>query len=73
MSPKLPSLKTRDVIKLVEAQGFYKVRQKGSHARYVHPDGRSTVIPIHAGKTIGDGLLLQILADIGINPNEIRR
>ena len=72
MSPKLPSLTAREVIKLAEAQGFFKVRQKGSHAIYSHADGRRTVIPIHSGKNIGTGLLLQILADIGIDSSEIR-
>lgn len=73
MSPKLPSLTAREVIKLAEAQGFFKVRQKGSHVIYSHTDGRRTVIPIHSGKNIGTGLLLQILADIGIKPSELRR
>ena len=72
MSPKLPSLTAREVIKLAESQGFHKVRQKGSHARYSHEDGRNTVIPIHASKTIGSGLLLQILSDIGIDPADLR-
>ena len=60
MSPKLPSLTVNELIKLAEAQGFQKVRQRGSHARYSHSDGRSTVIPVHSGKNIGKGLLLQI-------------
>ena len=33
--------------------GFEKVRQKGSHARWQHPDGRSTTIPIHSNAEIG--------------------
>jgi predicted RNA binding protein YcfA (HicA-like mRNA interferase family) len=28
-----------------------------------HPDGRSTVVPVHAGETIGPGLLGKILKD----------
>jgi len=35
-----------------------------------HPDGRTTVVPIHAGETIGLGLLSKILRDVesaGIN------
>lgn len=73
MSPKIPTLTANALIKLAEAQGFKKIRQKGSHVRYAHPDGRSTVIPVHAGKDIGKGLLLQILSDIGIDANDIRR
>ena len=32
-----------------------------------HPDGRSTVVPIHGGETIGVGLLSKIQKDIGID------
>jgi len=28
-----------------------------------HEDGRSTVVPVHAGETIGRGLLAKILRD----------
>ena len=72
MSPKLPSLTAKEVIKLAEAQGFRKIRQKGSHVRYAHSDGRTTVIPLHSGKTLGKGLLLQILSDIGVDPADIK-
>lgn len=38
-------MKSRDVIKALEAKGFKKVGQKGSHLQYKHPDrpGRVTV------------------------------
>ena len=32
-----------------------------------HPDGRSTVVPIHGGATIGVGLLSKIQRDIKID------
>jgi predicted RNA binding protein YcfA (HicA-like mRNA interferase family) len=28
-----------------------------------HPDGRTTVVPVHAGETIGPGLMSKILRD----------
>ncbi|MGC8638935.1 MAG: hypothetical protein ACP5XB_03535 [Isosphaeraceae bacterium] len=28
-----------------------------------HPDGRTTLAPVHAGKTIGPGLMAKILRD----------
>jgi predicted RNA binding protein YcfA (HicA-like mRNA interferase family) len=40
------------------------VRIKGSHHFLRHPDGRATVVPVHAGETIGPGLLAQILRDV---------
>jgi len=35
----------------------------GSHHFLRHPDGPTTVVPVHAGETIGPGLLFQILRD----------
>jgi predicted RNA binding protein YcfA (HicA-like mRNA interferase family) len=38
-------VKVRDVIKLIEADGWYLVAAKGSHRQYKHPDkpGRVTI------------------------------
>ena len=73
MSPHLPHLTPREVVRLVEAQGFEYDRQKGSHAVYRHPDGRRVTIPMHASRTVGVGLLLQILHDADINPDNLRK
>ena len=32
-----------------------------------HPDGRSTVVPIHGRETIGVGLMSKIQRDVGID------
>ncbi len=73
MSPHLPHLTSREVVRLVEMNGFVFDRQKGSHAVYRHPDGRRVTIPIHTSRTIGVGLLRQILRDAEINPDELRK
>jgi len=52
--------------------GFVKTRQKGSHARWQHPDGRSTTIPIHASREIGGWLFRQILEQLGITEEAFR-
>lgn len=38
-------MKVRDIIKLIEADGWYLVQTKGSHRQYKHPfnSGRVTV------------------------------
>jgi predicted RNA binding protein YcfA (HicA-like mRNA interferase family) len=36
---------------------------KGSHHFLRHADGRTTVVPVHAGETIGPGLFSKILKD----------
>lgn len=68
----LPILKPTKLIKIVEKQGFIKDRQSGSHAIFVHSDGRWTTFPIHR-KTIGKGLLRKILRDIQIAPEEFKK
>jgi len=39
----------------------------------VHPDGRRTTIPFHAGQDVGRGLLRKILKDIELTPEELRQ
>jgi len=41
--------------------GFVRVRQKGSHIRYIHPDGRKTTIPDHGNMDVPKGLLNKIV------------
>lgn len=43
--------------------GFEVLRIKGCHHFLQHADGRATVVPWHAGETIGPGLLVKILRD----------
>lgn len=60
---KLPVLKARELISALEKAGFEFVRQKGSHVRMRHPDGRVVTVPVHPGRDIGRGLLRKILRD----------
>ncbi|MCX8035481.1 MAG: type II toxin-antitoxin system HicA family toxin [Candidatus Sumerlaeia bacterium] len=70
MSPRFPRLSANELVRLLEAHGFVLDRQKGSHAVYIHPDGRRTTVPMHGGRTISIGLLRQIFKDTGIIPDE---
>jgi predicted RNA binding protein YcfA (HicA-like mRNA interferase family) len=56
-----PTLSFRDLIKRVTKLGFKKVRQKGSHIRFAHADGRKTTIPDHGSKDVPHGLLMKIV------------
>jgi len=53
----IPPLKSREVIKGLEALGFENVRQKGSHAIFHHQDCRRAAVPIHPTKTMSRYLL----------------
>jgi predicted RNA binding protein YcfA (HicA-like mRNA interferase family) len=61
---RLPSLTGKEVIAALEKGGFQVARQRGSHVFLKHPDGRATVVPVHAGETIGPGLMSKILKDV---------
>lgn len=73
MSPKLPRVTSRELVRLVESRGFRFDRQTGSHAVYINETGRRVTIPMHATRTVGLGLLMQILRDADINPDELRK
>ena len=60
------------MIAALECAGFQVIRIRGSHHYLKHMDGRSTVVPLHSGETIGPGLLRKILEDIGIDAGELR-
>ncbi len=53
----------KKVLKALSSLGFKVVRTRGSHVVLRHPDGRMTVIPVHAKEEIGVGLLLKIMKD----------
>jgi len=69
---KAPRLKGRELIKILEKLGFNVIRIRGSHHFLQHEDGRVTVVPVHAGETIGPGLLSKILRDCQLTANDIR-
>ncbi|MCC4766322.1 addiction module toxin, HicA family [Methanosarcina sp. DH1] len=55
-------MKVREVIKLLEADGWYLVATKGSHRQYKHPTkpGRVTIAG-HSGDDLASGTLNSIL------------
>lgn len=68
--PKPPVLKPREVIRVLLAPGFVRVRQLGSHKQFRHPDGRGTTVADHGGRDIGPPMLRQIAKDIGLTWEE---
>jgi predicted RNA binding protein YcfA (HicA-like mRNA interferase family) len=68
---KLPTLKPREVVALLESRGFGEVRQKGSHKQFRHADGRGTTVPFHAGRDISPTLLRKIAKDIGLTAEQL--
>ena len=65
--------KARELMRAAGALGFAQVRQKGSHARWRHADGRATTIPIHPSAEIGGWLFHKILRELGTTEEEFRK
>ncbi len=57
----IPTISFRVLIKMVKKLGFEPIRQKGSHIRFSHPDGRKTTIPDHGNQDVPYGLLIKIV------------
>lgn len=55
-------MKARDIIKMIEDDGWYLVATKGSHRQYKHPEkpGRVTIAG-HLGDDLAPGTLNSIL------------
>jgi predicted RNA binding protein YcfA (HicA-like mRNA interferase family) len=71
MSPKLPVLRGKEVIRALERAGFYIHHQTGSHARLFHrtrPDLRIT-IPVHSGD-LPNSILKSIIRQAGMSNEE---
>jgi predicted RNA binding protein YcfA (HicA-like mRNA interferase family) len=50
--------------------GFQLIRQRGSHALYRHPDGRTTTVPNHRARDLARPLIREILREIELSPDE---
>lgn len=69
---KLPALTGKILIAALAKAGFEVIRIRGSHHYVRHPDGRSTVVPVHSGETIGSGLMAKILKDCELSREDLQ-
>ena len=73
MSEKLPVLKVKEVIRVLEKAGFQKWRQKGSHlTMFRSTDNRGLTVPIHFSKEIPKGTLRAIIKQAGLSIEEFK-
>jgi predicted RNA binding protein YcfA (HicA-like mRNA interferase family) len=70
---RLLPISGRKMSKILEKLGFQKVHQVGSHARYIHPDGRKTVISLHGNEELSIGLLKEILNQVKISRDDYEK
>lgn len=70
---RLPRLKGKELIRILEKFGFEVVRSRGSHFLLRHPDGRTTTVPVHSAEVLGPGLLRSILRDVELTADDLIR
>ncbi|MGH3195944.1 MAG: type II toxin-antitoxin system HicA family toxin [Streptosporangiaceae bacterium] len=59
------------MVKALERAGFTVTRISGSHHVMRHPDGRTVVVPVHAGQDMPKGILRNILSIVGMTADEL--
>ena len=60
-------MKVRDVLRLLEADGWYQVRMRGSHRQLKHSAKRGLVtVPGHLGDELAIGTLNNVLKQAGL-------
>jgi predicted RNA binding protein YcfA (HicA-like mRNA interferase family) len=73
MPGAIPAVPGAKVVKALERAGFTVVRVSGSHHVMRHADGRTVVVPVHVRRDMAKGTLRNILAIVGITPEELRK
>ena len=72
MTPKLPAVTARELVRVAERLGFVLRRQSGSHAIYVRArDQARVVIPMHGGD-LKHKTLRGIIQDLRLSVEEFR-
>jgi len=69
MRNKLPILRTNEVLRILLKLGFQPRRKKGSHL-ILAKNNKRIVIPIHEGRDIPKGTLLNIIKQAGLTKKE---
>ena len=60
-------LKVKQLIRILEADGWFCISTKGSHMKFVHQEKEGTIIiPFHGDKTGGKGYVLTTLKKAAI-------
>ena len=68
---KFSAVTGKALIAALKDAGFLAQRVKGGYHFLRHPDGRTTVVQVHSGESLGSGLLAKILRDVDLSRSEL--
>ena len=63
---RLPALRANEIVRALQRLGFEFVRQRGSHIRLRHSDGRFASVPDHGSRELRREFILDILKQAGV-------
>ena len=60
-------MKSRELVRMLKKDGWFAVRQSGSHIVMEHPTKKGQIVcPYHGSHEVGKGLEIKIKKDAGI-------
>jgi predicted RNA binding protein YcfA (HicA-like mRNA interferase family) len=60
-------VKSSELVRILQTDGWFVVRQAGSHMIMKHPIKKGKIIcPFHSSQEVGKGLVYKILNDAGL-------
>lgn len=69
--PRIPTISSRKLIKVLKKDGFVQDHIQGSHYIFYHPKKNITVsVPVHKGRDLGRGITQAILKDAKISTKD---
>jgi predicted RNA binding protein YcfA (HicA-like mRNA interferase family) len=63
---RIPALRASEIVRALQRLGFEFVRQRGSHIRLRHPEGRLASVPEHGSRELRREFVLEILKQAGV-------
>jgi len=68
--PKLPIIKVKELIRVIQKLGFFEHHRVGSHIQFKHSDGRRVTVAAHKGRDVKKKTLRGIISDLEISVEE---
>ncbi|MEQ8552336.1 MAG: type II toxin-antitoxin system HicA family toxin [Cyclobacteriaceae bacterium] len=59
-------MNSKEIIKLIQKDGWYQVRQKGSHIQFKHPEKKGLVTVPYPKSDLAKGTVNSILKQAGL-------
>ncbi len=69
MPPLIRNVAFAQAFALLQRFGYWRTGQRGSHVYMTNADGNDITLVNHGSRPIGAGLMGQIVAEAGINPD----